>query len=109
MRIRPALPNRGKMAALGQFWASGGASQVLPPLCHPQPLQNIQQLSLRSGAHFHRSLERSLEEAQSSGALNLSGRKLKEFPRSAALYDLSDTRHVVLCLTRCERSLSLSR
>uniref|UniRef100_UPI00358FAF1E DISP complex protein LRCH3-like isoform X3 n=1 Tax=Myxine glutinosa TaxID=7769 RepID=UPI00358FAF1E len=88
------------MAALGQFLGSGGGSQVLPPLCHPQPLQNLQQLALRSGAHFHRSLERSLEEAQSSGALNLSGRKLKEFPRSAALYDLSDTRHVDLSKNR---------
>uniref|UniRef100_UPI00358F20F7 DISP complex protein LRCH3-like n=1 Tax=Myxine glutinosa TaxID=7769 RepID=UPI00358F20F7 len=50
----------------------------------------------RSDAHFPRSLELSLEEAQSSGALNLSGRKLKEFPLSAALYDLSDTLHVDL-------------
>ncbi|XP_049585135.1 leucine-rich repeat and calponin homology domain-containing protein 1 isoform X3 [Syngnathus scovelli] len=38
-----------------------------------------------------RGLERALEEATLSGALNLSARKLKEFPRTAAGVDLSDT------------------
>ncbi|XP_048396084.1 leucine-rich repeat and calponin homology domain-containing protein 1 isoform X2 [Stegostoma tigrinum] len=38
-----------------------------------------------------RSLERALVEAAGSGILALSGRKLKEFPRSAAALDLSDT------------------
>ncbi|XP_042695302.1 leucine-rich repeat and calponin homology domain-containing protein 1 isoform X1 [Centrocercus urophasianus] len=40
-----------------------------------------------------RGLERALEEAAHSGGLNLSGRKLKEFPRSASAltHDLSDT------------------
>ncbi|XP_077435546.1 leucine-rich repeat and calponin homology domain-containing protein 1 isoform X2 [Vanacampus margaritifer] len=38
-----------------------------------------------------RGLERALEEATLSGALNLSARKLKEFPRTAAGLDLSDT------------------
>ncbi|XP_019727480.1 leucine-rich repeat and calponin homology domain-containing protein 1, partial [Hippocampus comes] len=38
-----------------------------------------------------RGLERALEEATFSGALNLSARKLKEFPRTAAGLDLSDT------------------
>nr|XP_014344692.1 PREDICTED: leucine-rich repeat and calponin homology domain-containing protein 3 isoform X11 [Latimeria chalumnae] len=43
-------------------------------------------------AAWNRSLERALEEAAASGVLNLSGRKLKEFPsRSAANQDLSDT------------------
>ncbi|CAH2248298.1 Hypothetical predicted protein, partial [Pelobates cultripes] len=42
-------------------------------------------------AAWNRSLERSLEEAAVTGALNLSGRKLREFPRSAARQDLSDT------------------
>lgn len=37
-----------------------------------------------------RSVEKALEEAASSGALNLSNRKLKEFPRTAKNYDLSD-------------------
>ncbi|XP_006639268.2 leucine-rich repeat and calponin homology domain-containing protein 1 isoform X5 [Lepisosteus oculatus] len=49
-----------------------------------------------SGVGYHnmplnRGLERTLEEAANSGVLNLSGRKLKEFPRSALNHDLSDT------------------
>ncbi|XP_029936127.1 leucine-rich repeat and calponin homology domain-containing protein 1-like [Myripristis murdjan] len=39
----------------------------------------------------NRGLERALEEAAASGALNLSARKLKEFPRTAANHDLADT------------------
>ncbi|KAJ7401779.1 hypothetical protein BTVI_92767 [Pitangus sulphuratus] len=44
-------------------------------------------------APLNRGLERALEEAAHSGGLNLSGRKLKEFPRSATAlsHDLSDT------------------
>lgn len=38
-----------------------------------------------------RSLERILEEAHLSGELRLSGRKLKDFPRTGGKYDLSDT------------------
>lgn len=38
-----------------------------------------------------RGLERALEEAAASGVLSLSCRKLKEFPRTAAKHDLSDT------------------
>lgn len=38
-----------------------------------------------------RSLEKILEEAHLSGELKLSGRKLKEFPRTGGKYDLSDT------------------
>ncbi|XP_069071755.1 leucine-rich repeat and calponin homology domain-containing protein 4 isoform X3 [Pleurodeles waltl] len=37
-----------------------------------------------------RSTDKALEEAAASGALNLSGRKLKEFPQSARNHDLSD-------------------
>ncbi|KAM6179853.1 leucine-rich repeat and calponin homology domain-containing protein 1 isoform 3-T3 [Erethizon dorsatum] len=41
---------------------------------------------------LNRGLERALEEAANSGGLNLSARKLKEFPRNAAPgHDLSDT------------------
>ncbi|XP_075278189.1 leucine-rich repeat and calponin homology domain-containing protein 1 isoform X3 [Opisthocomus hoazin] len=49
--------------------------------------------SLALQAPLNRGLERALEEAANSGGLNLSGRKLKEFPRSAAAlsHDLSDT------------------
>uniref|UniRef100_A0A1A8HKL6 Leucine-rich repeats and calponin homology (CH) domain containing 4 n=1 Tax=Nothobranchius korthausae TaxID=1143690 RepID=A0A1A8HKL6_9TELE len=43
-----------------------------------------------------RSVEKALEEAAASGALNLSSRKLKEFPRSARNYDLSDITHADL-------------
>ncbi|XP_078268395.1 leucine-rich repeat and calponin homology domain-containing protein 2 isoform X7 [Rhinoraja longicauda] len=42
-----------------------------------------------SSTQLNRSLERVLEEAVHSGILNLSGRKLKEFP--AVNYDLTDT------------------
>uniref|UniRef100_A0A672U7H8 Leucine rich repeats and calponin homology domain containing 1 n=1 Tax=Strigops habroptila TaxID=2489341 RepID=A0A672U7H8_STRHB len=49
--------------------------------------------SLGLQAPLNRGLERALEEAAHSGGLNLSGRKLKEFPRSATAlsHDLSDT------------------
>ncbi|XP_051490819.1 leucine-rich repeat and calponin homology domain-containing protein 1 isoform X2 [Apus apus] len=49
--------------------------------------------SLGLQAPLNRGLERALEEAAHAGGLNLSGRKLKEFPRSAAAlsHDLSDT------------------
>lgn len=40
---------------------------------------------------WNRSLDRALDEASATGYLNLSGRKLKEFPRSAANHDLTDT------------------
>lgn len=39
--------------------------------------------------HSARSLDRTLEDAVCSGALNLSGRKLREYPRMS--YDLTDT------------------
>lgn len=38
-----------------------------------------------------RSLERILEEAQLSGELKLSGRKLKDFPNTGNKYNLCDT------------------
>lgn len=40
-----------------------------------------------------RSVEKALEEAAASGALVLSSRKLKEFPRTSRNYDLSDITH----------------
>ncbi|XP_040397920.1 leucine-rich repeat and calponin homology domain-containing protein 1 isoform X1 [Cygnus olor] len=50
-------------------------------------------VSLALQAPLSRGLERALEEAAHRGGLSLSGRKLKEFPRSAAAlsHDLSDT------------------
>ncbi|XP_053243308.1 DISP complex protein LRCH3 isoform X1 [Podarcis raffonei] len=48
-----------------------------------------------------RSLERALEEAAASGALSLSGRKLRDYPRgSAASHDLSDTTQADLSRNR---------
>ncbi|XP_017334906.1 leucine-rich repeat and calponin homology domain-containing protein 1 isoform X9 [Ictalurus punctatus] len=47
-----------------------------------------------------RGVERALEEAAGSGSLNLSARKLKEFPTAAAHYDLSDTVHADLSKNR---------
>ncbi|XP_061565675.1 leucine-rich repeat and calponin homology domain-containing protein 4 isoform X2 [Cololabis saira] len=50
-----------------------------------------------------RGVDKALEEAAASGALNLAGRKLKEFPRSARNYDLSDITHADLSKNRlCE-------
>ncbi|XP_026124476.1 leucine-rich repeat and calponin homology domain-containing protein 4 isoform X2 [Carassius auratus] len=50
-----------------------------------------------------RSVEKALEEAASCGALILSNRKLKEFPRTAKNYDLSDITHADLSKNRlCE-------
>ncbi|XP_023651497.2 leucine-rich repeat and calponin homology domain-containing protein 4 isoform X3 [Paramormyrops kingsleyae] len=50
-----------------------------------------------------RSVEKALEEAASSGVLNLSNRKLKEFPRTAKNHDLSDITHADLSKNRlCE-------
>lgn len=63
---------------------------------HPHLHQHHQHHGGTGGAGFNlplnRGLERALEEAANSGGLNLSARKLKEFPRAAAPgHDLSDT------------------
>ncbi|XP_061575924.1 DISP complex protein LRCH3 isoform X2 [Cololabis saira] len=49
---------------------------------------------------WNRSVDRALDEAAASGVLNLSGRKLKEFPRSAANHDLADTTRADLSRNR---------
>uniref|UniRef100_A0A674NS48 Leucine-rich repeats and calponin homology (CH) domain containing 3 n=1 Tax=Takifugu rubripes TaxID=31033 RepID=A0A674NS48_TAKRU len=51
-------------------------------------------------APWNRSLDRALDEATATGCLNLSGRKLKEFPRSAANHDLTDTTRADLSRNR---------
>ncbi|XP_026086308.1 leucine-rich repeat and calponin homology domain-containing protein 3-like isoform X3 [Carassius auratus] len=51
-------------------------------------------------ASWNRSLDRALDEAAATGTLNLSGRKLKEFPRSAAGHDLTDTTRADLSRNR---------
>ncbi|XP_028911963.1 leucine-rich repeat and calponin homology domain-containing protein 4, partial [Ornithorhynchus anatinus] len=53
------------------------------------------------GLPGHRSAERALEEAVSTGRLNLSNRRLKQFPRAAArAFDLSDITHADLSRNR---------
>ncbi|XP_026127772.1 leucine-rich repeat and calponin homology domain-containing protein 1 isoform X4 [Carassius auratus] len=52
---------------------------------------NLSGLGSNSNLPLNRGLERALEDAANSGFLNLSTRKLKEFPRTAANYDLTDT------------------
>uniref|UniRef100_A0A182PVR4 Uncharacterized protein n=1 Tax=Anopheles epiroticus TaxID=199890 RepID=A0A182PVR4_9DIPT len=60
----------------------------------PQPLHLVG-MSGSTGGHLQsqltRSLERILEDAHLSGELKLSGRKLKDFPKAAGKYNLSDT------------------
>ncbi|XP_069566597.1 DISP complex protein LRCH3 isoform X8 [Brachyistius frenatus] len=51
-------------------------------------------------ASWNRSVDRALDEASATGSLNLSGRKLKEFPRSAANHDLTDTTRADLSRNR---------
>ncbi|XP_024132656.1 DISP complex protein LRCH3 isoform X2 [Oryzias melastigma] len=51
-------------------------------------------------APWNRSVDRALEEATVTGCLNLSGRKLKEFPRSSATHDLTDTTRADLSRNR---------
>ncbi|KAK1153299.1 hypothetical protein AOXY_G30205 [Acipenser oxyrinchus oxyrinchus] len=46
--------------------------------------------ALPAGIAGSRSVEKALEDAVASGALNLSNRKLREFPSAARNYDLSD-------------------
>lgn len=79
----------GKMATLG------GESQPFPSaaLAAAAGVGGGGSGALGLQAPLNRGLERALEEAAHSGGLNLSGRKLKEFPRSAAAlsHDLSDT------------------
>lgn len=62
---------------------SGGTGNVL--------VGNNNGLGPAGPAPWNRSVDRALDEASATGSLNLSGRKLKEFPRSAANHDLSDT------------------
>uniref|UniRef100_A0AAR2IM80 Calponin-homology (CH) domain-containing protein n=1 Tax=Pygocentrus nattereri TaxID=42514 RepID=A0AAR2IM80_PYGNA len=62
-------------------------SQLAPSA--PQP--SLLALGSSPNVPLNRGLERALEEAASSGFLNLSARKLKEFPRTASNYDLTDT------------------
>ncbi|XP_037329832.2 DISP complex protein LRCH3 isoform X2 [Pungitius pungitius] len=49
---------------------------------------------------WNRALDRALDEASTTGSLNLSSRKLKEFPRIAVHHDLTDTTRADLSRNR---------
>ncbi|XP_041700554.1 leucine-rich repeat and calponin homology domain-containing protein 1-like isoform X2 [Coregonus clupeaformis] len=62
----------------------------------PRPHSQLSSASIQSNISGNnlppnRGLERALEEGANSGFFNLSARKLKEYPRTASNYDLSDT------------------
>ncbi|XP_052004711.1 leucine-rich repeat and calponin homology domain-containing protein 1-like isoform X2 [Xyrauchen texanus] len=58
----------------------------------PAALQaNLSGLGSNTNLPLNRGLERALEDSANSGFLNLSTRKLKEFPQTASNYDLTDT------------------
>lgn len=75
--------NTGLNFAVGGGSSSSGTGNVL--------IGSNNGLGPAGPAPWNRSLERALDEASATGCLNLSGRKLKEFPRSAANHDLTDT------------------
>ncbi|KAI1885436.1 hypothetical protein AGOR_G00220150 [Albula goreensis] len=69
----------------------GPDSRPLSQLAPGSVQTNISSLGSCNNMPMNRGLERALEEAVNSGILNLSARKLKEFPRTAANHDLTDT------------------
>ncbi|XP_030284787.1 leucine-rich repeat and calponin homology domain-containing protein 1 isoform X8 [Sparus aurata] len=72
------------MATLGQ-------ESARPPLSKLGSSPTIQAHIGSGNLPSNRGLERALEEAAASGVLNLSSRKLKEFPRTGIYRDLTDT------------------
>lgn len=99
---KPVTPRRSGGAGDREKMATSGSEpQAFAPALsvtalHPHLHQHHQHHGGTGGAGFNlplnRGLERALEEAANSGGLNLSARKLKEFPRTAAPgHDLSDT------------------
>ncbi|XP_078030836.1 leucine-rich repeat and calponin homology domain-containing protein 1 isoform X3 [Epinephelus lanceolatus] len=71
--------------------ATLGPESARPPLSQLGSSPSIQAHIGSANLPPNRGLERALEEAAASGVLNLSSRKLKEFPRTAANHDLTDT------------------
>jgi len=73
---------------------SGGASAKLPS---GGSLHRTGGPSVGAGVRgpsppsLSRTVDKVLDDSQYTGEINLSGRKLKEFPHSAAKYDLVDT------------------
>lgn len=99
---KPVTPRRsGGEGDREKMATPGSEPQAFAPALsvtalHPHIHQHHQHHGSTGGAGFNlplnRGLERALEEAANSGGLNLSARKLKEFPRTAAPgHDLSDT------------------
>ena len=60
---------------------SGYQYHIQPPAAAPN----------QSPTSLSRTIEKVFDDSQYTGVLNLSGRKLKEYPRAAAKYDLVDT------------------
>ncbi|XP_041440292.1 leucine-rich repeat and calponin homology domain-containing protein 1 isoform X3 [Xenopus laevis] len=80
------------MATLGsdcQPLCALSGSVLLPPQHQYSAASGVTNFSLK--LPVNRGLGRALEEAASSGLLNVSARKLKEFPRTSGSPDLSDT------------------
>ncbi|NWQ69726.1 LRCH3 protein, partial [Neopipo cinnamomea] len=74
--------------------APEGGCAAMPAACPAAPGPS-------APGSWSRSLDRALEEAAASGALSLSGRKLRDYPRaSAANHDLSDTTQADLSRNR---------
>ncbi|CAJ1078879.1 leucine-rich repeat and calponin homology domain-containing protein 1 isoform X1 [Xyrichtys novacula] len=71
--------------------ATLGPESARPPLSQLGSSPSIQTHIGGANLPPNRGLERALEEAAASGVLNLSSRKLKEFPRTATNHDLTDT------------------
>ncbi|XP_070831949.1 leucine-rich repeat and calponin homology domain-containing protein 1 isoform X11 [Chaetodon trifascialis] len=68
-----------------------GPESARPPFPQLGSSPSIQTHISSASLPPNRGLERALEEATASGVLNLSSRKLKEFPQTAANHDLTDT------------------
>lgn len=71
--------------------ATLGPESARPPLTQLGSSPSIQTHTGSANLPPNRGLERALEEAVINGVLNLSSRQLKEFPRTAANHDLTDT------------------
>ncbi|NWV59155.1 LRCH3 protein, partial [Malurus elegans] len=78
----------------GEMAAPEGGCAAMPAACPAPPGPS-------APGSWSRSLDRALEEAAVSGTLSLSGRKLRDYPRtSAANHDLSDTTQADLSRNR---------
>lgn len=83
-RIRQAtLGNAGRVSALSRVGASASQWVKMAGAGGPH--------SANSPCNLSRSLDRILVDAQATCELKLSGRKLKEYPKGASKYNLSDT------------------